>query len=435
MSSNVSGNSHLPTIDTTITTSTTAPSTDSGQLITTHTGFSSESTLSESELAVAEQLFIASLPSPPPPSHTDSTSSGSDSHRIGATVLPTTNPELFLMALAEKYHESVKAILDNMSKTVEEEKLRIKEKLKSDQYNTWLQAQSSQYIEQMKIKTPDNIELAIVTSQPYQEFLNSLPPTQRVEQIDNTNSYKEISKTELGLKTLDASGLSSFLTPASIVVGSTFTGQVFTASQAPNIIEPSQAAFQDMMHHVTATLPQETINLGALGLIGGMFTSQLTYMSWAQTGNIGKSDEAAKGETFAKNYAKNTLILMTNPVFNEKLEKAFGKEGAAMFKTIMLSMAAALVYKKEIGDWKVSAQEFKEGMLGGEMKFPKGDIRHELIANIKQQLQILPPKVREQLIDAIAKYLEKDPKVEDMEKPMKAVRGVLAEVNKGDIQG
>lgn len=388
---------------------------------TSGTGVSGVSSLSESDLEAELELIWADSPTLPKPT---------------AAMLGVTTAATLILKFAKASHEAMEFILDNMQKSVEELKKRRKEHMESPEYQAWLEQQSPGYVAKLESGAADGTEMAVMSSPQYQAYLASLSPAQRAEQTDLDNSLKAVSGTNNAVKALDTSGLAVYLNPATIAVGATFTGEIFGASQVPNVIEPTVQQFNTMVQQVATTLPTD-VNVAALGLIGGLFTTQLQFFTWANLDAEGAGAKGAlvKGSDFAKKMARNTLSLVNDPGFSAKLEKAFGNDGAAIYKMLMLSRAMARVYKKEIGDWKVSAQEFKD-MLNGKMKLPEGDVRKDLAAAIAQ-LQ-LPPEVKNTIANNLGAYFEQNKNwdtEDNIEQAMKAVQAYLKEAARGDLKG
>jgi hypothetical protein len=411
-------------------------SSDDAPPITFETGYSSQSVLSPSDEKEIGELIAEDTPVlPPPTTHIDTNEFAASNAVSGVTK------ESIIYMMAKAMHEAAEAILNNMAKTVEETKKRMRERLTSVSYIEEQIAKSpvtQKLDEKVKGLSPDDQLMNILKSPLYGAWLNQLPPSEKAELSKVGEDYAQVVAVGGKMEALAGAGLTALLIPAAdIVVGMSVTGDPITNAQVPNLLEPSSAAFQEATKLVAVAIPPDVS--AAMVAFAGLFLAPAYNITLDQT----MRDSAAKGaapkeinKDFAEKYAKNILGMVkaseTDPALKLKMDKIFGEDGSAIFKTVMLSMAIALKYRVETG--ATATREEFQSLLKGEMtRIPKDDVRYELLKEMNKQLEKLPDSTQESLRKAIVDYLAKGPKLESMLEPLQLLVSSQELKYRGDI--
>lgn len=358
----------------------------------------------------------------------------------GLPVLPQPNSSVssdsVAYLLAKSEHKAASAILDNMAKSVEETKERMREHLNSNSYQLWLHDNSPvvrRIEDELKgVGGPDALQMGIWKSPEYGAWMNQLPPSEKADRLKVQDDYTVTVGVQGKMQSLAGAGLSALITPAAdIVVNVTATGAPVTNAQVPNMIEPSSAAFHSAEASMAAAIPPDIGE--AIVAYAGMFMAPPYNLAIEQSARETPKGEPVKDLKFAQKFAQNLLAMAIDPEMKSRMETIFGEKGAAIFKIVMLSMGVAFMYRTET-DSKATREEFQAGLENRMTSVPKDDIRNKLLAEIGKQLGILKDddlvsKLKEKILD----YLGSGPKLDDLLNPIKLLNETQELTSRGDI--
>lgn len=227
-------------------------------------------------------------------------------------------------------------------------------------------------------------------------------------------------------------------------VGMIIVGTSIQSTMIPDPIGSVQLnPVVNMYNQVVAPVISD-INI-QLGMIGAIFAAGTQYFTIAQMAAGSAEGKAPKKDiAFAKGYAENMLGLVASASFNTYLTAIVAQsvpkdttvspqrsiELVAMLKIILLSSALAMVYKAEAG--KMTGTEFA-GMLSGNIKFEAGDVRANLILQIKSNLSMISAPDREKLLSTLLEYFDNDPSIDTLSDPSKVFAGIYGDVPRGEL--
>lgn len=200
----------------------------------------------------------------------------------------------------------------------------------------------------------------------------------------------------------------------------------------------------NMSNHV---IPPSSIigdTTAQLALLGSLFVTGVQYFTVAQLIAQEGGKEAPKDAAFAKGYAENILGLVGTASFNSFLmaivtqsvpkDKTIAPQRAgelvAMVKIILLSSALAMLYQAEAG--KMTGTEFA-AMLSGNIKFEVGDLKGQLVTQLKANLKLLSPKDQEKIITGLLEFFDGNPSMETLAEPSKVFAGLARTLSRGEL--
>lgn len=392
---------------------------------------------------VSEDLSISTLSTSPTKASTPSPDPALPklpSPNVGASQVNIYNYSL------DKEHEIAKNILDAWLESIREDAERIAEQLRSAAYQNWLRVNNPHFFAEVQRKSASETEVAISQTPQYLEWVASLSPEMRLQQW----LYNQMIALRIGL----AEGVENFsgnvsrgdpeaiamlpFMAATLVIGEDLITLAVNSVVTPFVGVSSTASFHHIWQSIATSVLSPLDVQAELGLIGALFATGILYQTTVQ--NIAsqreRGQEKEKNLEFGKRYARNMIQLTSGNVFGdfvramlinklegaEKLADIRKEQLIAIVKIVLLSTALALVYKVQTG--KITGREFDD-MVNGRMIISFDSIEAKLVQLIRHYLGALSDKEALSLRTALADYMDRDPKINNLLDPGHAFEGLL----------
>jgi hypothetical protein len=394
-----------------------------------------QSTIRQSDLdKAAEQKLIASgmliLPS-------EMLTNQMFRKKIGISSIEATNidPTLFSMRMQETDNEAIQKIVEEWQKGIEQQAILSKEE------------ELKRYQQGLDPKQLAEADMARVRM-----HSNALP-----EPLSLVMQEKAIL--ELWENTIPRKMIPDELLAAACIITAKGkrTGEVSatgdtTSADTPGSDATSSYPIDDDVEKLVSTLhelsPEE---LEGFISTASLFINLGQYASAAETfpKTVEQLENRAIDRYFARRYAENMVVIITSPEFGkqaarlmatfkeangEPFSKAKQQELFTMMQVTLLITALALTYKVDVGGNKgsITAEEMRALILG-EMNLPQDDIKTKLGKSIRTLLYgidevgvpFIRPKIAERLLQTMFEYLESNPKLEELARPIKVSLGLL----------
>lgn len=398
---------------------------------TLQTGYSGKDTISKSQLeALAAMMFLANSPNLPSPS-------GSNSE-AGLAGISATSSKDFMMATTLQIDAIKQNILDSWQKNLEEISQQIKDEINSPQNQAKLYQQSPEYLATVESQS------ALKGASSFQSYLNSLAPSDRIDQMNANQEYMLRVGLANGLENYNKSSGSDSaaaqaipFVAAAMIIGPTFIGQfaaktpAIEAANANTQIQFMQTHFDQFSSLIPPDMRAE------LGLIGALFAT--VALNTAGASNLverAKGGNKATDQELALKSAQNVINLMQNGVLSSfvigsmvnkmegsnKLSEERKQELASQVKISLMALAVGALYKSD-AKW-ITGQEFLS-LINGDMKLKEIDENgkvtkyllskevvdqlEKLIPLISAELKSLTPAERSKAEKSLAKYMDSNP--------------------------
>lgn len=226
---------------------------------------------------------------------------------------------------------------------------------------------------------------------------------------------------------------------SAVTLGIIITGAAITQVMMP---DPSGVVsikpVQDMaMQTIQQIAPDLT-------MVIPVFCMGILYTTAAQVVSQPSTNGEKKDFAFAKKYAENMLGLIGSASFNNFLTALVTVNIAkgtpvneqrmdqliATLKFILLSSSLALVYIAEAG--KMTSIEFR-AMLNGDVTLPEGDIRNELLEEMRGHLAMMDPAEAENILASLDSFFDDNQTLETLSSPSKVFQNLNAYLPRGDV--
>lgn len=353
--------------------------------------------------------------------------------------------ESIQQAVAAGFAKIGSEIWDSYADYLEEQKKRIAEYLDSPQYQAKIEQNSPAYIAYAERNTPIDAQSQVRNASGYQEWLSTLPPAARDEEIARVQNTIDNSQ-GLWNNVIDAT--SNFLSnyrdelpeaipfmAASFVITSTFMGDymniVDVASTNMVAVNPVQDAARNVLDLVPQTFQEQvtlSINFFAIGLVAISNAEAIGNMQ-----KSGGQENASREAVLA--FANNVIdkvksnevnyyltALLVNNLEEGQLSPQDIHHLTRVVKVAMLSVALAALYKFEAGE--ITGQEFRD-LLDGKME-PRSEEERQLVSLLQQiygeGLQESDGEYADQwrsVMDNLVEFIVSKPSVEDLINPTK----------------
>lgn len=235
---------------------------------------------------------------------------------------------------------------------------------------------------------------------------------------------------------------------ALFAVGMIITGTAMLQATLP-VVDSGPMSFNPVVDMYSKTAIPTIADMNAqLALVGGLYAAGVQYFTLAQIASeSANAQNQPKDAAFAKGYAENMVALVVSPTFNsyltaivtrgipetEALSEENITETSSMLKVVLLASALGMLYKMEAG--KMTGLEFM-GMLNGNIKFGKDDIRSKLITLINANLAgITTPGLKDTVLASLQSYFDSDPHIDTLADPAKVFVGIYRTLPRGDLSG
>lgn len=402
-----------------------------------HTGYSNKDTLSKSELeTLAAMMFLANIPMLPFPANL--VEKGSDVAAIGG-VTGTKNE--FMMEIALKMDAIKVQILNGWQKNLEEIAKMTEQELKSPRYLAWQQQQSIAYV--ANVETQSAIKGSLAS---FQSFLNSLAPTDRIQEMDSNQQYMLRVGLANGLENYQQSVNSGSaaaaealpFVAASMIIGGAFIGQFAAKPAIDAAANPHIQFMQDSINLFVPLIPSDM--RAELGLLGALFASgALATAGASNLAELAKGGKAPNDHELAIKYSENIVQLLNNGVISSfvlgsmknkmdgtnPLSEERKQELLSMVKISLLTTVVGALYKANT-KW-ITGQEFLD-LIKGNMKLKEVDANgyvtkyllskesveqlEKVLPMINAELNRLPPSERAKMEERLAQYMDTNPNFE-----------------------
>lgn len=341
---------------------------------------------------------------------------------------------------ASRFSEIGSDMWDSYMDYLDEQKERIAEYLDSPQYRQKLEVKSPAYNEYVERSTPIDNKSQARNATGYQEWLSTLPPAARDEEVGRVENQIHAAKgawTDL----IDATSSSisnyrddlpeaaSFMA-ASFVICSSFIGDymniVDVASTNMVAVNPVQNAAAEILPLVPQSVQEQVtlaINFFAVGLIN--FANAETIGNQLKSGGEPPTSREAvlsfangvinKVQSNEVNYF--LMALLVSNVEKGEITPGDVNHLTRVVKVAMIAVALAALYKFEAGE--ISGQEFAE-LLSGKM-VPRTEEERELVKLLQE---IYGEGVASQdgeyesqwgsVLDGLVSFILSKPSVEDL---------------------
>jgi hypothetical protein len=337
------------------------------------TGFSSQDSLSASELAASLTLMWtmnAQTPVLSPPSEVNK--------------IQSTDGYSGILSLTGKFHEIAMNVLDSWNDSIKKQAEEAKQAEKSPSHLAKL----------------DN------------ERRN------RLGLIQTVKTYADQLKLDHNQAMLGS------LTSALVITGA-FVG--VAASSVVNVASTLLVAVTPQINFAVDYSKQAVSGIGddfraQLGLLGAWAMGTLIHYSTVETLADKIDGKSVDEKVLADKYATKVLQLINSNQLNQFISGMLAnrtddkgqpiseerrEQLSAILKLVLLSSALAAVYKSKTG--KITDQEFLD-LATGKMK-PEDGVEQQLVSAIKEQLEAMLPDEKSKVLDALATYMDSDPKL------------------------
>lgn len=336
-------------------------------------------------------------------------------------------PALVIDKVSSLENDAVNALLD---KWIED--IRIAAKRAEDEAlspNSYRNRQNDAYKSDTERDTLVAMDLAVRVTPEYQDYRNGV--NQKVTFLtDLANGMEGVRR--------EGSGAGAVM--VAMVLFTDATGGPVTINNIDNQTSPSKLSFQLMAEQAAMSVPNAQDVAAQMGYIGALFMlPAIMQAEMVCQADKGSKEPALKDWKFAQAYdgairekikGKEIEAWIKGMVLGHLPRSDISPEHLiAMGKAILLSSALALYYRVETSH--MTGQEFLD-MLDGKVKFDRpDDPRYELIKMINSYLDQLPKSDRDNIKGALASYMETNPKLEEMIKPVPLFSGVLHRMEEG----
>lgn len=346
-------------------------------------------------------------------------------------------------AFQQQTNDIILSMLDQWLDSIEEASQARKEELNSPTYRAFIETQSPAYIAKMQRDTPIEMMLAIRSSAEFQQYVSTLPPDDRAQEIAVTRTESlRSSFTEAANSYLDrarSGDVNKAMVPfmaASFIIGAAMIGGAAPVGGAPGVETVSTTSVDQIWAHLSPMVPPAfqdasviVINLFATGLIFQAAAAGLGNVAGAQKQpqEFDKSfaEKFAQGvlQQVSGNEIRYSMVAMmaqrfdgSQPVSHERIQQL-----VIFVKLVLLSMAIAALYKVETK--RVTGREFADMVLG--KMTPRSKEEKELVKAFQDILNSLPSKEKMGILEVIIAYIDSDPELEDLFEPTRVFKEVL----------
>lgn len=347
-------------------------------------------------------------------------------------------------AFQQQNTDIILSMLDQWLDNIEESSQARKEELNSPAYRAFIETQSPAYIAKMQRDTPENMMLAIRSAPEFQQYISTLPPGDRAQEIAATRTESLRSGfTEAANGYLDrarSGDVNKVLIPfmaASFIIGATMVAGAAPAAEVTGVESISTKSVDAVWAQFASVVPPNLQEASVL--VVNLFATGLIFQ--AAAGGLGKATEAGGNQpqefdkAFAQKFAQGVLqqvagneirysmiALMaqrfdgSQPVSHERIQQL-----VVFAKLVLLSMAIAALYKVETK--RITGREFADMVLG--KMVPRSKEEKELVKAFQDILNSLPNEEKMRILEVIIAYIDSDPDLEDLFDPTRVFKEVL----------
>lgn len=384
-------------------TAPVAPTTPTGNVSPPAAGVvDNRDSISKSQSETDSVIANSSIPVLTPPVFGGLTLSGDSSSGSVGSV----SGAAFTQHTMNQIDEIKSSILDGWVKNLQEIAARRERERNSPEYKAMLDRESSQYLAQMALKSPEASINAAINSPEFVRLLNQVTPAEKTALTESTRAYATISgvKDYAVQQGAAASGMLAMMGGiGGVAIDTVISGNAMVTT-IENIGGALAMGAETLVQGIAAGV---TASYNAmLMMLGGFFSQQILQFSLAETASkaSARGEKAGDLET-AKTYAKNIISFVSDPGFNsfvrlhvlskmsgaDKLTEAQKDNLTSNLKIMLLGTAVALLTKAETG-W-INPTELRD-LMTGKVELPAGDIRGVLIAAVRAELNYLGPNVK-----------------------------------------
>lgn len=352
--------------------------------------------------------------------------------------------------IGEKMAEIGSKMWDKYIDNLEEIKQRIREYLESPRYQVWLAERSPAFIAKVERDTPEEMKSAIRSSTEFHTWINSLPPLAREDEINQITAHKiwtnfiDGTSDYIHEQSKDNPEAAAFMV-ASFVITSAFIGNYMNIV---DVASTDMVAVTPIQDAVVALSPAEVQKqfVDSSVLVINLFAIPLAYQATAGLALRGvNGGEAPKDLEFAKGYAESViekvkggevnLMIMALLVHAQEDGQPISEDRvnqlATMAKMTMIAVALAVLYKAESG-W-IKGQEFLDMVEGG--LEPRTEEEGILVKMFEELRANLPGEEGNNIVEALARYFNRNPSLDSILNPMKTFSGVVRQLYQPEQRG
>jgi hypothetical protein len=340
-----------------------------------NTGFSSQDSLSASELSASLALMWtmnAQTPVLSPPS---------ESHNISATSGVSASG---ILSMAGKFHEIVMNVLDSWNDSIKK------------------QAEEARQSE----KSPSRLAKLDTERR------------NRLGLIQTVKNYADQLKVDHNQAMLGS------LTSALVITGA-FIG--IAATNTVNVASTLLVAVTPQINFAVDYSKQAVSGIGddfraQLGLLGAWAMGTMMHYSTVDILADKINGKPVDERVLADKYATKVLQLINSNQLNQFISGMLANKTddkgqpltderreqlSAILKLVLLSSALAAVYKSKTG--KITAQEFLD-LVNGKMR-PEDGVEKQLVSALADQMKLMLPDEKAKILNALSDYMDSDPKL------------------------
>ncbi len=274
------------------------------------------------------------------------------------------------------------------------------------------------------------------------QVLERVPPTVQVQDTTSSRPSNDSSSQVVVIPLVAAMIIGGGLALGSTEITTSLSGMSSNAMK--NVVE--------LVERIQPLFPSVSVQ-NIIPLINLMVIGPIYYNSWDEAVSNFKNHERHNYVQIAQNFARDVLKMIGDPNFIltliNRMEGSTALAGgdqdrlSRMLKIILLGTALGLLYSVEVG--KVQQEKFGgmepeelRDLLSGDLVAPvdsnkKPTVQQELTANLikrtREQLSLLSPEDRLEIVSLLLDYLSKNRELDPMLDPAKIFEETLAAAN------